>query len=316
MRIGLVGVAKNESDIIAEWIGFHALMGFTDIYIYNNQSEDATLEIARCAALEVNIKTIDWPSNNVSYQSDAYKDAVINYGSSLDWMAFIDLDEFIITGDGSSVVPFLTRLAGAQAIALNWALYGSAGHLSRSAGLITESYLRRAVDGFPPNCHVKSIIKPSAFTGAINPHVMAPQNLYVDPLGNPVDWKSDGLSKSTNGMNVIRVNHYFVRSKEEWALKRARGHRGAERTAEEFSYYDRNEIYDPIAQPIGRKARQKYDFITRPAVNQLPHFEPQLPVDFAPEVYLLLNEDVRLAGFDPIDHYIACGLKEGRAYKR
>lgn len=41
-----------------------------------------------------------------------------------------------------------------------------------------------------------------------------------------------------------------------------------------------------------------------------------LPSDFDPEAYLLLNPDVRMAGMDPVHHYLQHGRKENREYKK
>lgn len=41
-----------------------------------------------------------------------------------------------------------------------------------------------------------------------------------------------------------------------------------------------------------------------------------LPSDFDPEYYLILHPDVKAAGRDPAEHYLAWGRKEGRAYRR
>ncbi|WP_218171792.1 TylF/MycF/NovP-related O-methyltransferase [Pseudomonas gingeri] len=40
-----------------------------------------------------------------------------------------------------------------------------------------------------------------------------------------------------------------------------------------------------------------------------------LPVDFSPEKYLELHDDVRVSGMDPVQHFLHYGKKEGRAYK-
>jgi hypothetical protein len=39
-----------------------------------------------------------------------------------------------------------------------------------------------------------------------------------------------------------------------------------------------------------------------------------LPADFNPKNYLLINKDVANAGFDPVEHYLTYGHKEGRRY--
>lgn len=44
-------------------------------------------------------------------------------------------------------------------------------------------------------------------------------------------------------------------------------------------------------------------------------FHPEIPADFDPLTYLLINTDVLHTGYDPIKHFICHGNKEGRAYK-
>jgi hypothetical protein len=44
-------------------------------------------------------------------------------------------------------------------------------------------------------------------------------------------------------------------------------------------------------------------------------FHPDIPADFDSIAYLLLNRDVYRAGFDPVQHFIIHGKREGRAYK-
>ena len=40
-----------------------------------------------------------------------------------------------------------------------------------------------------------------------------------------------------------------------------------------------------------------------------------LPSDFDPKIYLLLHEDVKEAGINPVKHYLEFGINEGRAYR-
>jgi hypothetical protein len=39
---------------------------------------------------------------------------------------------------------------------------------------------------------------------------------------------------------------------------------------------------------------------------------PSLPIEFDAEIYLSIHKDVADAGVDPVQHYLACGRKEGR----
>jgi hypothetical protein len=58
-----------------------------------------------------------------------------------------------------------------------------------------------------------------------------------------------GVSRAEPDYDVLRVNHYFTRSRAQWDAKLRRGYPSDVelRRAEEFDLYDRNEVDDPIA---------------------------------------------------------------------
>ena len=70
-------------------------------------------------------------------QLPAYAAILARHGSDADWIAFIDADEFLVPAAGLASLPAL--LAGTcadplvGAVAVNWALYGSAGRTRRRA---------------------------------------------------------------------------------------------------------------------------------------------------------------------------------------
>jgi 2-polyprenyl-3-methyl-5-hydroxy-6-metoxy-1,4-benzoquinol methylase len=52
--------------------------------------------------------------------------------------------------------------------------------------------------------------------------------------------------------------------------------------------------------------------LQKPAYEDKNAFDPRLPVDFIPELYLLANPDIAKAGQDPVEHYLSFGKTEGR----
>lgn len=57
------------------------------------------------------------------------------------------------------------------------------------------------------------------------------------------------------------------------------------------------------------------DILKDAALNVSEKSHPDIPDDFDSVAYLLLNPDVRHAGFNPVQHFILHGKQEGRAYK-
>ena len=54
---------------------------------------------------------------------------------------------------------------------------------------------------------------------------------------------------------------------------------------------------------------------SREDATKLAQARDRLPADFDPAVYLHINQDVKDAGMDPVDHYLKFGQAEGRKYK-
>jgi hypothetical protein len=120
---------------------------------------------------------------------------------------------------------FLDRFDGASGIALNWRYFGSSGHQTHEPGLMMERFRMAAAPDNENNAGVKSLhrVEDVAF---MLPHysLYHDQAVVVSANGAPVpnDWR---IPLDTNNFAVAQVNHYFVKSAEEWQRKVAR-HKG------------------------------------------------------------------------------------------
>lgn len=70
----------------------------------------------------------------------------------------------------------------------------------------------------------------------------------IDETGRKVT----GWFKLNNNIKLLRINHYFTKSKEEWIARRSIGKADAKdrtktRTMQEFYEHDNNDIYDASA---------------------------------------------------------------------
>jgi hypothetical protein len=216
----------------------------------------------------INLVLVRWPFEHNDSQMACYHDCIDRFGRDVDWLAFIDSDEFLLNARHNLAPPeytiqhLLLRIGIASSIVLNWACFGSGGFIQRQQGLVTASYIWRASDDFQPNQHVKCIVRPRKFLGASNPHFFLVQGETVRPDGYPVVWQSEGITAPPAFLSGWRVNHYFTRSQTHWQAKIARGYRHASRPIAEFDLYDRNDVKDDtalrFAAPIIAKIRSSY----------------------------------------------------------
>ncbi len=261
MKSAICLIVRNEARDIAEWIAFHALIGFDTQIIFDNGSNDGTTSIIKAAAGIYDVRYHFWPNGTQRSQVLAYEAACAAYKLEFDWLAFVDSDEFIIPEDNISINEFLRRFDGFSGVALHWAVYGANGHSDFPPGLVLESFTRRAPETFFPARHVKCIIRPQFAGRCLNPHCFELRGdrlgSYCDARGRPMAWWPapeaggiiPGLSRQEPDYGACRINHYFTRSRAHWLAKLKRGYPSdvAVRRLEEFETYDRNDVEDTIA---------------------------------------------------------------------
>jgi glycosyltransferase involved in cell wall biosynthesis len=273
-------IVRNEEAHILEWMAFHTRAGFDTLIIFDNASTDATPALIRHAAAHCDIRFHDWQNRSQQSQALAYEAACQAYRLEFDWIAFIDSDEFLVTAQPMPINTLLARYEGWSAIAVNWAVYGANGHEAAPAGLVIENFTRRAPESFFPARHVKSIIRPRLAIRCPNPHYFEMREdidgHYCDTLGRYMLWlrapeSPDGLmrgvSRAEPDYSVMRVNHYFTRSRAHWQAKLARGYPDdlVQRKIEEFDTYNRNEVADPVAARDGPALRRAIAALTAAA---------------------------------------------------
>ncbi|MEM8591997.1 MAG: glycosyltransferase family 2 protein [Pseudomonadota bacterium] len=242
-RFTVACTMKNEGPYLLEWVAYHRSIGFDGFIICSNDCTDGTnLMLNRLDALGV-IHHIDNPQGpNMDPQRSAYGKIKAHpaYAAS-EWALVIDADEFfnIKTGD-HSVAALLAACPEADAISACWKLIGSGGAANFAPELlVTERFTHGSTDDKPENGLVwgfKTFFKPAKFDylGVHRPrfhkHKPLPEPSHVKWVnGSGVDmgtrfyekgWRCNGHSY---GYDLVQINHYAIKSREDFILKRLRG---------------------------------------------------------------------------------------------
>jgi hypothetical protein len=218
--LSICAVYRDEAPYLREWVEFHRLVGVERFFLYDNSSTDEHHEALAPYVDDGSVTIHDWPQWPAQVQ--AYDDCLKRYREESRWIAFIDLDEFLFSPEGTPLPRLLREYEEFPGVGVNWAVFGSSGHRTRPPGLVLESYMRRTDDpGI--NRHVKSIVNPGRVRAFCLPHFfMYDHGLAVDerrrPITGPPFSHTDGVS-----FERVRLNHYAVKSEEEFRLKLARG---------------------------------------------------------------------------------------------
>lgn len=241
--LAVCAIAKDEGPYFKEWIEWHLSQGVDHFYIYDNESSDGTREILQPYIDSGVVEYKYWPGHR--RQLAAYDDCLDHYRLASRWIAFIDLDEFIVPVKDASIPAFLKRFEAFAAVEINWLVYGSGGHKTKSPGTMMERFRFHSLPGHRLNRHVKSIVNPREVFTMIGCHEAAKiSGSIADSHGQPV---TKNFREREPQQDIIRINHYAVRSYEEFLEKQARGRAsGTQKTvrSEYFEQYDLNDIED------------------------------------------------------------------------
>ena len=237
--LAVCAIAKNEGAYFEEWIQWHSRLGVEKFYIYDNDSADATKKILAPYIESGLVEYTFFPGQK--QQLLAYDDCLERHRLEARWIAFIDLDEFIVPVADRTIPEFLKRFEGFSAVEINWLIYGSGGARQHEEGAVMERFTRHSHLGHLLNRHVKSIVDPRRVFCMIGCHEAARIcGRAADSHGEPI--KKNFRDREPQ-QDVIRINHYAVKSYEEFLDKRARGRARTtkKRDLDYFRAYDLNE---------------------------------------------------------------------------
>jgi len=234
-------IAKNEGPYFDEWIEWHRKMGVEKFYIYDNESADNTQEVLAPYVESGLVEYVYWKGRK--QQLPVYDDCLNKRRLEARWIAVIDLDEFIVPMKDKTIPDFLKRFENFSAVEINGLIYGSDGAKTKEPGGVMERFKRHSIPNHRFNRHIKSIVNPRrvfCFTGAHETSRIS--GSAADSHGQPV---TINFRDREPQQDVIRLNHYMVKSYEEFMVKHHRGSaRGADKrfSLEYFNKFDLNDI--------------------------------------------------------------------------
>jgi hypothetical protein len=205
---------KNEAPYLEEWLDFHEAVGVDHFYLYNNNSSDHFREVLAPFVARGLVTLHDWPKTPASPAADLH--CIAHYRQEARWIAFIDADEFLLPLGEKGLKEILRGFEDVPGLAVNWVYFGSNGHLERPEGGVVRNFTRRSALG---NRHVKSIVNPRRVIKYGNPH-----HWFYSGAEMPVNTSRKrvlGTFSEPPVTDVLRINHYYCKSKEEFMAKAA-----------------------------------------------------------------------------------------------
>ena len=205
-RIALVCVAKDEDDTIGEWVSYNKKLGFTKIFMYEN---DWSCPVSDPILVKARI-------NGRHKQMESYAHWIARHKRRFDFVCFLDCDEFIVLKKHGSMQDFISEYGNPYGIAMNWVMFGSGGQLSPAQD--RDSLLKRFIHRSKRvNQHTKVVLGTRTLHFMASPHHA---NKYTLDTNRK---KVKGPFNPGGPIDVVQVNHYYHKSREEWERRVQRG---------------------------------------------------------------------------------------------
>jgi len=213
----IVAVVKDEDEYLSEWIEYHRLVGVNHFLLFDNDSV-RPLNVTQSRRISDGIVTVvRFPGYRC--QLPAYRAALHDYRDMSRWLAFIDVDEFIVPVSRDRVPDVLDDFHDMPGVVVNWKMFGANGHVDKPPGLVIENYTACHAPGASVNRHVKSIVQASQVADVLSPHAFSYLRHWAVDTDREI--KRDGFSAAR--YDKLQLNHYFTKSLAEWRRKAARG---------------------------------------------------------------------------------------------
>lgn len=204
LRIALVAIAKEEDIAIKEWVEYHLKLGFDDIVVFQNDWD------CRYRHDNLILHRVDGPNQQVA----CYNHFIHNMSGSYNWVAFLDLDEFLVLKKHSTIKQFVERYKNPYSISINWVFFGSGGNKHITDDSVLKRFLKRSGSS---DWHIKTILNLESGASMIDPHHASV--VSFDTNSNRIS----GPFNQNGPIDVAQINHYYYKSLEEWETKCKRG---------------------------------------------------------------------------------------------
>jgi hypothetical protein len=213
--------ARDEPNI-AEWVAHHLLLGFDKIIIFDHLS-NPPIQQTITTTFDNKLQII--PINNkvgTNFKLDLMKNALkIANKLNFDWMLYLDADEFICLNKHSNIKDYLMLFNYADAIGVNWVMFGTNGHEKQPNGLLMENFTSSEA---VLDIHIKSFVRPYSNVSVVNPHyyIISNKNKYFSGNGKRINMGPFHYEPTIFTHTYIYIAHYYTQSKEEHLRRKSR----------------------------------------------------------------------------------------------
>jgi hypothetical protein len=220
-EVAVMAILRDEAPNMEEWLCHHLAIGVDHFFLYDNGSTDDLHEVLRPYADHGIVTCVYFPMRGL--QRDANNHVVRFFGSTTEWLAYVDIDEFLVPEHDEPIGRVLARFPDAEQVLVSRKEFCYGGHRTPPGGLVTEAYREYSVN-VPrvgtSEILAKPIIRPAgvARVGIHNASTLHGRTVNTD--GQPTSDEATVIEDPSYAN--LQMNHYYTKSWQEFQAKRHR----------------------------------------------------------------------------------------------
>jgi hypothetical protein len=154
-KLAICTIFENQARLLPEWLAYHHLVGVDHFVLYDNGSTDESAQAIHGSPVAEHATLIRWPQR--PGRTPAYRHFIDIFAPSFEWVAFLDVDQFLVPLNNPRVVDTLDWLSNAAAVLVHRRMFRPNDW--PPGNLAIEAFGRRAGDAFPANRAVRMIAR-------------------------------------------------------------------------------------------------------------------------------------------------------------
>lgn len=248
--LSIAVIARGEAPYVWEWAKYHLGMGVDHIYYYDNDPNPAAASLLSHTFFKY-VTVLSFKGD--TQQTNMTMHALNTFRHATRWLAFIDVDEFLVPLKTDNLKLFLEPYERYSAVCPHWRIFGSNGRKSFEPIPVIERFTKRARE---VDRHIKSIVDPTRTFRWVTVHKYTHCSPAVDEHSNPIPETESRPEPAT--ADLIQLNHYATKSYEECLERRNRPRADIAAVHEMprfFEAHDKNEVEDTVALNYWLKIR-------------------------------------------------------------
>jgi len=230
-RAAVVGTMRDDGIYVLEWISYYRALGFEHIFIYTNDNADGSEELLRILAEHGVITLIESETNRKvapEVKASEHSLQLLHDLRRFEWVLYVDSDEFFVPAPqfGNSVLRVITALQTQfpnrlpSGVCYAWRWYVSGMAFARTGDLLIERFQHAR-----PHPITKALVRLPDVISMRHEHYpdLVAGGFLVDSASNAVPNVEQMWTAWRPQYDGGWINHYWPKSFEEFAIKKARG---------------------------------------------------------------------------------------------